>query len=396
MTEVDTLKERARRSIEAVADTLIGLSHRIQANPELAFQEHKASAWVTETLAENGFTVERGVADLPTAIVATAGTGALTIGLCAEYDALPEVGHACGHNVIAAASVGAGIALARLTDDLGVTVRVLGTPAEEKGGGKILMLERGAFEGVHAAMLIHPGPFAQDEVTCSAIACSELDVEYTGKAAHAAGYPWLGLNAADAATVAQVGIGLLRQHLQPGDRIHGIVTHGGGAPNVIPERTTMSYLVRARTLPRLTELERRVVACLEAGAQATGCEIAITRPSPTYSHFEGDRDLESLYTRNLIALGTEPGPPDEALYSTDMSNVSMALPAIHPTVGIESGTAVNHQAEFAAHCVEPSADQAILRGATAMACTCIDAATNEELRARLLAGRRNPGTGPGA
>jgi amidohydrolase len=389
--DVDAVKQKARDAIEGASGALIELSHRIQANPELAFEEHQASGWVAEILEANGFAVDRGVAGLPTAFAATAGTGDLAIGLCAEYDALPEVGHACGHNVIAAASVGTAIALAGLGDELGLTVRVLGTPAEEKGGGKVLMLERGAFDGIHAAMLVHPGPFGADEVSCTAIACSELVVEYTGRAAHAAGYPHLGLNAADAATIAQVGVGLLRQHFEPGDRVHGIVTHGGGAPNVIPERTTLSYYVRASKLERLEALEQRVRACFEAGALATGCRVEITHPGPTYSHFEGDRDLEALYAENLSALGTKPQPPDpDSLYSTDMANISLALPTIHPTIGIDSGESVNHQAEFAAHCVEPSADEALVRGATAMAWTCIDAATNDEVRMRLLAGRRAP------
>ncbi len=385
---VDDLKERTRAAIEEVAGELVDLSHRIQASPELAFEEHRSSGWVAEALAGHGFAVERGVAGLPTAFSATAGDGELTIALCAEYDALPEVGHACGHNVIAAASVGTGIALAQVANDLGITVRVLGTPAEERGGGKILMLERGAFQGVHAAMLVHPGPFATDQVACTAIACSELVVTYHGKAAHAAGYPWLGRNAADAATVAQVAVGLLRQHFEPGDRVHGIVTHGGGAPNVIPERTTLSFYVRAPTIDRLEVLEERVRDCFRAGAIATGCEVEIARDGLPYSHFEGDVDLEAFYASNVSALGHEPKEPGDELYSTDMSNVSLALPTIHPSVGIESGEAVNHQAEFAAYCAQPSADDAILRGATAMAWTCIDAATDGAVRARLLAGTR--------
>jgi amidohydrolase len=389
--DVDRLKGRARDAVSDAAEELIQLSHRIQANPELAFREHRAASWVADSLEGHGFAVERGVADLATAIKATSGTGELVMGLFAEYDALPEVGHACGHNVIAAAGVGAGVALARVADEIDVTVRVMGTPAEEKGGGKILMLERGAFEGIHAAMLVHPGPFGVDEVACSAIACSEFVIEYTGRAAHAAAYPQQGLNAADAATVAQVAIGLLRQHLEPGDRVHGIVTHGGAAPNVIPEHTVLSYYVRATTLERLEELEGRVRDCFQAGALATGCEVSIDRAGPTYSHFEGDRDLESLYAQNIAALNHPPQPPREgAPYSTDMANVSLAIPTIHPTVGIESGTAVNHQAEFATYCGGDSADQALLRGAIAMAWTCIDAAADNRIRVRLLAADRSP------
>ena len=391
MPDLKPLKKRARDTVHGAAEELIELSHRIQANPELAFQEHRAASWVADWLEGHGFAVERGVADLSTALKATSGTGELVLGLFAEYDALPEVGHACGHNVIAAASLGAGVALAQVADELNVTVRVMGTPAEEKGGGKILMLERGALDGIHAAMLVHPGPFGIDEVTCSAIACSELVIEYSGRAAHAAAYPQQGLNAADAATVAQVAVGLLRQHLEPGDRVHGIVTHGGAAPNVIPEHTALSYYVRATSLKRLEELEGRVRDCFQAGALATGCAVSIERAGPTYSHFEGDLDLEALYAENIAALGHPPHLPLEgAPYSTDMANVSLAMPTIHPTIGIESGTAVNHQAEFATYCAGESADQALLRGATAMAWTCIDAAADDQVRARLLAAERRP------
>lgn len=382
-------KARARRAVEQAAPELIELSHRIQANPEVAFQESHASGWVAGALAGHGFRVDRGVAELPTALVATAGAGELVVALCAEYDALPEVGHACGHNIIAAASVGAGIALASLAEELGLTVEVVGTPAEERGGGKVLMLERGVFDGVHAAMLVHPGPFGVDQVHCSAIACSELVVEYTGKAAHAAAYAHQGRNAADAATMAQVAIGLLRQHMEPGDRVHGIVTHGGAAPNVIPELTRLSFFVRARTIRRLEKLEARVADCFRPGALATGCEVSIDHEGPTYSHFEGDRDLEEFYRANVVALGHPLQEVEsDVYYSTDMANVSLALPAIHPTVGIDAGTSVNHQVDFARHCAGPSADRAVLRGAIALCWTGVDAAGDPEARARLLAGRR--------
>ncbi len=394
MPEPDQLKRRAVDSIQRGSADLIDLSHRINANPELGFEEHRSAAWVCDALEANGFAVSRGVADLPTAFVAAAGDGELVLGICAEYDALPGIGHACGHNVIAAAAVGAAIALAPLAGELNATIKVFGTPAEEGGGGKVLMLERGAFEGVHAAMMVHPVPANEEIVrTEGIIASSHLEVEYTGRAAHAAAYPWLGLNAADALTVAQVGIGLLRQHFEPGDRVHGVVTLGGGAPNVIPERTTGSFIVRSKTLERLDRLEARVRDCFEAGALATGCSVEVRRPDPTYSHFEDDEDLVELYTANTTALGRPPKelPEDlkDAVGSTDMANVSLAIPSIHPMVGVESGDAVNHQAAFAAACVTPSADEALIHGATAMAWTCIDAATDAALRSRLL------GTAPG-
>ncbi len=386
----DPLKAIADLAITAAAPELLALSHRLNDEPELAFQEHRAAGWIADALGAYGFAIERGTAGLPTALTARSGTGALVIGLCAEYDALPEIGHACGHNVIAAAAVGAALGLARVADAAGLTVQLLGTPAEEAGGGKALMLERGAFAGIHAAMLVHPGPFGVDSVPCRALACAGLTVTYQGLAAHAGAHPERGRNAADAATVAQVAIGLLRQQMNPHDRVHGIVTAGGAAANVIPDHVTLAYTLRAPTLAALRRLERRVLRCFRAGALATGCRVAVTHDEPAYAHFEGDRDLEALYTANLVAIGGRPtpGPDHPPGFSTDMGNVSLALPALHPTVGIDAGDAVNHQAAFAAHSRGPSADAAVLRGARAMARTAIDAALTARVRARLLAGRR--------
>ena len=225
-----TAKDSARKVVSDAADRLVALSHRIHANPETMFEEERSSRWVAEALDDGGFEVEHGVCDLPTAFVASAGSGPLTVAVCAEYDALPGVGHVCGHNVIAAAAVGAGLALAPVADDLGLAVKVMGTPAEEGGGGKILMLERGAFAGVNAAMMVHPAPVESTHMPCLAV--SHVDVHYTGKEAHASAFPEEGLNAADALTVAQVGAGLLRQHIGPAARVHGIVVHGADVPNV--------------------------------------------------------------------------------------------------------------------------------------------------------------------
>ncbi|MGH9299475.1 MAG: M20/M25/M40 family metallo-hydrolase, partial [Acidimicrobiales bacterium] len=240
------VKERARAVVEADGARLVALSHLVHGHPETAFEETKSSAWCAEALSEAGLDVELGVCDLPTAFSASAGSGPLTVALCAEYDALPGIGHACGHNVIASAAIGAGRALAAVADELGITVRVLGTPAEEGGGGKILMMERGGFEGVNAAMMVHPAPGELDRMPCLAV--EHFDVVYRGKEAHASAFPERGVNAADALTVAQVAIGLLRQHAEDGDQVHGIVTLGGAAPNIIPSLTSAKYYVRARHL----------------------------------------------------------------------------------------------------------------------------------------------------
>ncbi|MGH9125160.1 MAG: M20 family metallopeptidase [Acidimicrobiales bacterium] len=384
-------KERTRTLIEVARERLVKLSHRIHANPELAFEEERAAAWVAGALDTGGLRVEPGICDLPTAFVATAGSGPLHVAICAEYDALPDIGHACGHNVIAAAAVGAGLALAQVADDLGITVQVFGTPAEEGGGGKILMLERGAFDGVHAAMMVHPYPKELAGARCLAV--SHVDVHYRGKSAHAAAYPELGINAADALTVAQVAVGLLRQHIDSSDRIHGIVINGGYAPNIVPDHTIGKWYMRSQTMADLAKLEPRVRRCFEAGAVATGCQIEIVPRSPLYSEMRADRELGALYQGNAEALGRvfarlSREEQDHTAISTDMANVSLAIPTIHPMLGIDSLPAVNHQAEFAAHCITPVADQAILDGATAMAWTVIDAATKPLVRERLLAGRR--------
>jgi amidohydrolase len=383
--DATTAKASARERLNGSQQVLIDLSHRIHAHPELGYQEEQASRWLTETLADAGFAVELGVYDLPTAFVARAGAGPLHIAICAEYDCLPAIGHACGHNIIAAMAVGAGLAAAQVADEVGLTVTVLGTPAEEVGNasGKILLLERGAFAGMHAAMMVHPGPL--DIAFPKVIAAALFTARYTGKEAHAAAYPELGVNAADALTVAQVAIGLLRQHLRANDRIHGITTKGGDAPNVIPAHTAATYIVRAETLDQLEELTPRVFHCFEAGALATGARVELDGGDKPYAHVAHHTALALLYQRNAEALGRQFVEVAQVAGSTDMGNVSLALPAIHPLIGINSLPAVNHQPEFTAACVTPAADQALMDGALAMAWTAIDAATDDALRTSLLA-----------
>jgi amidohydrolase len=378
-------KEAARERVGQARDELVALSHRIHANPELGFEEERACAWLCELLDGAGLQVERGVGELPTAFAARAGSGPLHVVVCAEYDALPAVGHACGHNLIAAMAAGAGLALARVADDVGLRVTVLGTPAEEGGGGKILLLQRGAFDGAHAAMMVHPSPYEQAEMPI--IAVTQFQVAYTGKEAHASAYPFLGVNAADALVVAQTAIGLLRQQLRRGDRVHGIVTRGGDAPNIIPAHTTATWMVRAETLDQLEEVRAKVVRCFEAGALATGTTLSLAEDHEPYAEMHHDHELSALYQRNAEALGRSfVDRGDRGAGSTDMGNVSLALPSIHPTIGIDALPAVNHQPEFTAKCATPAADKAVVDGAVAMAWTAIDAATDPALRDRLLAG----------
>jgi amidohydrolase len=381
-------KARAQEQINTVHDTLIELSHRIHANPELGWEEEHAVAWLSEALSDAGFAVETGICDLPTAFIARAGSGPLHIAVCAEYDCLPGIGHACGHNLIAGMAVGAGIATARVADEVGLTISVIGTPAEEvlNASGKILLLERGAFSGVHAAMMVHPAPL--DVVTPKMIAASTFEAQYTGKEAHASAFPQLGINAADALNIAQTAIGLLRQHILPTDRIHGIITKGGEAPNVIPAHTAATYVMRAETLDQLSELRPKVYRCFEAGAIGTGSRLQLIGGDKPFAHMVHDPDMAAIYRRNAETLGRSFADLGSLLErtaaSTDMGNVSLVLPAIHPFIGINSLPAVNHQPEFAAHCVSEAAGRALIDGALAMAWTAIDMATDARVRERLL------------
>ncbi len=387
-TTSDSAKAGAKDAIDGRAADLIALADDIHGHPELLFAEHHAAGVVADALESAGLQVSVGDYGLETAVVGRAGAGPLHIVVCAEYDALPGVGHACGHNIIAAAAVGAGAALARVADDVGLTVTVLGTPAEEGGGGKILMLDRGAFDGAHAAMMVHPWP--EDRLVPQCLAVDHVDVSYTGRSAHASAAPHRGINAGDALTIAQVAIGLLRQHLAPGDQVHGIVAEGGDAANVVPSHSRGRFMMRAPTIEALRVLRPRIEHCFEAGALATGCQLSITDLSPAYSHMVTDPALIGLWRRNAEALGraypAEDAGAPPPMFSTDMANVSLALPTIHPLLGIETSGAVNHQPEFAAACVGPSANKAVLDGAISMAWTAIDAATRPEIREHLLSG----------
>ena len=379
-----TLEDAVRAAGDQTVDKMLALSHDLHAHPEIAWEEVRSSARVAGDLADAGFTVHQNYTDLATAFLARVGSGPLHLAVCAEYDALPGMGHACGHNIIAAISTGAAIALAPYVDELGITLSVFGTPAEEGGGGKIEMLDRGGFAGVHAAAMVHPGPV--DVARAEPYAVSHSHIRYDGKSAHAAAYPDRGINAADAFTLAQVGIGLLRQHFPSDTRVHGIMTNGGEAPNAIPQRTEGRWYVRARTLAELADLELRVNRCFEAGALATGCELTITPESKPYSEFRTDDRLLDHYVHRAEQQGRRFSSGADSLMnraSTDMGNVSQQVAAIHPYIGIDSLPAVNHQPEFAAAAVTAAADRAAVDGARALALTLLDAALDPVTRRHL-------------
>jgi len=376
------LKAAARERIEQALPELIELSHRIQANPELGYQEVKASGWLADWLEGEGFEVERGVGGLPTAFRASYGSGPLNLAFIAEYDALPEVGHACGHNIIATTSLGAAVGLAAVADHVGVTVQVIGTPAEEGGAGKLELIDAGVFAGVHAALMIHPGP--ADVLEPEVLAAQSFDIVYTGVPSHAGAAPEKGVNAADAIVIAQVALGLLRQSLLPTDRVHGIVKSGGEAMNIIPARTEATWMVRAATVARLEEVRDKMRRCFEAGALASGATLSINE-HPVYADMRHDHELVALYQANAEALGrTFGGSTTFTRFSTDQGNVSYVVPAIHPILDIGCAPAVNHQPEFAAATIAPSGDKAVLDGSVALAFTAIAAATDEAIRIRLL------------
>ena len=374
-----SMKQRATAAFEAVEQDLRNLSRWMYEHPEIAFQEHDTSARLSAFLDRHGFRVEYPAYGLETAFEATTGSGGPNLVICAEYDALPRVGHACGHNIIAAAALGAGAALAPLADELGITVTVLGTPAEERFGGKVDLMNAGAFDNVTAAMMIHPA--TRDVLDPQTLAVSHLEVEFHGKASHAAFAPQEGVNALDAFVQAYVNISTLRQAILPTDKVHGVIEEGGDAPNVIPSYSRSAWYVRAESIVRLQELEARVHAAFEAAAVATGCDVEISQSGHLYEDLQTNHTMAALFEENSVALGRSLAHghdmPVGASGSTDMGNVSHKVPSIHPFLSIESLPAVNHQPEFAAHTITSDGEKAIHDGALAMAWTAIDIVDRE-------------------
>ncbi|QPZ37437.1 M20 family metallopeptidase [Paramicrobacterium chengjingii] len=374
-TVSESLKDRIAARIAEADDDLVGLSNWLHENPETAWAEHRSSASVAEVLAQHGFAIEHPYLGLETAFRATLGDGPFAVGFLAEYDALPGLGHACGHNLISAMSVGGALGLAQVAEDAGITVEVIGTPAEEGGGGKVELIERGAFTELDFALMAHPAP--EDFADAQPLAVTHWHIAYSGRAAHAGAYPERGINANDAFVIAQTAIGMLRQQLPAGVRVHGVQTRGGEAPNAIPAETEGRWYVRAETTALLIETEERVLRCFEAGALATGAELTITPESGRYSEMRADAEALAFYTQNAQALGRvfDVAPEDASMNraSTDMGNVSQIVNAIHPFIGV-GGEFSNHQPGFADACVGPLAEQTLRDGATALAWTALDVA----------------------
>src|SRR3989454_8467638 len=329
------MRQAILQAIDAAAGELVDLGRRIHATPEIAFQEVKASQWLADALEQHGFTVQRGIADLPTAFRAevTAGPGGPGVAFLAEYDALPEIGHACGHNLICTAALGAGIGLATVASGLAGKVLVLGTPAEEGGGGKVLMLQRGAFAGIDAALMFHPADYTL--TARSSLASYRLKVKFLGKAAHAAAAPYEGINALDGLVQMFVNIGLLRQQLRDDARVHGIITYGGAAPNIIPDRAEAAFSVRAADSAYAAAALEKVINCGRAGASATGATFE-HETQKGYDAMNPNRPLADAFGRHLEELGwaVDLPPQRPRMGSTDMGDVSQIMPSVHPYLAI--------------------------------------------------------------
>ncbi|MDF2050935.1 amidohydrolase [Arthrobacter sp. Cr_A7] len=370
--------ERWRPRVQAVAK-------EIHALKEISFEEVRSAEALAVLLEEGGFEVERGTAGLPTAFSAGAGTGDLTVALCVEYDALPEIGHACGHNLIAGASVAAALALRPFVDELGITLKAIGTPAEEHGGGKALMLERGAFDGVGLALMVHP---VQDGITynpagTSAQAVGRYQATFTGKAAHAAAAPHQGINAADAAVLSQVAIGLLRQQIPADHRIACFVAEAGHVTNIIPEKAVVQFECRAFTLPEYEALHQRVRNCFEGAALATGTTLVIEEAEPLYEPLLQDDILAAHWTDAMNAFGKDTSRSSGLSGgSTDMGNISQVIPSLHPWLSIPGANVPIHSHAFAALADSPEAYGVMFQAATALAWTVAGAATTPTERER--------------
>ena len=370
---MSTVKALIGQAVDRLADDLEALSRKIHDHPELAYQEVQAAAWLADYLTGQGFAVERGVAGVDTAFRATMDTGSgPTIAILCEYDALPAIGHACGHNIIATAGAGAGAALAAVRDTLPAgRIQVIGTPAEEGGGGKIKLIQGGIFEGVDVAMMIHG--FDRWILHQDLLGIVRVGFEFTGKAAHASADPWEGVNALDAVIQTFNNVSMLRQQVRPDARIHGIVTQGGAAPNIIPEIAACTFYVRAPRLDDMWDLHRRVIACAEGAARATGCTLRVIDLEAPYEPLKRNNTLLGLFRANMAAIGAVESPPlADRMGSSDIGNVSQVIPAIQPMVQIAPHGTPIHSRAFEAAAVAPLARRGMCQSAKTLAMTTYD------------------------
>ena len=381
--DIERLKTSVVGEIDAHRQQLSELSLKIHANPEIAFQEVKSATWLTEYLKENGFSIEQGICGLATAFRASYGQGKPAIAILAEYDALPKLGHACGHNIIATSAVGAGIAAKLAVDRFGGTVLVIGTPGEEMEGGKVFMIDRGAFDGVDVAMMMHPG--VRNTATIRGLACQSLGVEFFGKPAHAAARPAEGINALEAMIQSYTAINSLRQHIKSSARIHGIITDGGEAANVVPAHSAGYFIVRAEDDDYLDELKQKVINCFTGAAMASGARLEYKWGEVRYSSLRNNLTLAQLFRRNIQSLGRKMplSDPRVSFGSTDMGNVSQLVPGIHPMIAIAPVNVLGHSPEFASAAASEKGTLGLLDAAKALAMTVVDLVANPEIVVRV-------------
>ena len=372
---LESLRKDVVSAVDSMRDELLALSHAIHGEPEVSLEEFKAAARLSGAVAGHDIAVTREAFGMPTAYAAEFGKqGGPVVAILSEYDALPGIGHACGHNIIASAGYGAAIALSKLGSQLPGVVRYLGTPAEESHGGKEVMARQGAFDRADAAMMIHPSNL--NLVTMPCIAVSEVEAIYHGRASHASAMPFRGLNALDAVVTAYQSIAQLRQHIRNTERIHGIITDGGMAPNIVPERAACRYYVRAADANELAPLKERVQACFEAGALATGCRLEINWSGVDYLDLKTNWPLAEVFERHARAVGREFFPlkdiPQGFAGSTDMGNVSHRIPSIHPMLAVAPVGVIIHNPEFALWAASDRGDAAVIDGAKTLALTALE------------------------
>ncbi len=373
--DLDAAKDRMGAVVDEHAELLLDVSHQIHAHPELNFEETFAHDLLCDVLDRQGLKAERHAHGVDTAFVARAGGSGPNIAVCLEYDALPGIGHACGHNIIAAAGLGAGLAAATVADVCGGQVTILGTPAEEGGGGKVFLLREGAFDGVDAAVMVHPA--GCDLRSMNTIAIQQCRAVYRGESAHAAAAPEQGRNALDAAVLGYVNVAALRQHILPEERIHGVFVDGGDKPNIVPARAETSWYVRSPSLAALEDLKVRFAACIEAGALAAGCHHDLEWIDPPYAEMIDIDAMLDRYADNAARLGREVLEPgvggiECVVGSTDMGDVSYVVPSIHPMLKAADRGVPIHTEAFAGFAAGPLGDAAVLDGAKALAWTIAD------------------------
>ncbi|MBA2265133.1 MAG: M20 family metallopeptidase [Chloroflexi bacterium] len=387
--------DRLAAAVEAVLPEALELSHRVHANPEIAFEERQASAWTAELLEKHGFDIDRKAGGLETAFVARwhGRAAGHVVAFAGEYDALPEVGHGCGHNLMCSSSAGAAIATAGLLGrDFDGEIRFIGTPAEEAGNGKVHLINAGVFDDIDVCLQIHPSDNTSSEILCLAI--TEVGVTFHGKLAHASADPWLGKNALDAIVLLYTMISQWRQHLKPGERVHGIITHGGAAPNIVPDETSGRWYVRSPIDEDLEPMIERVRSMADAAAAATGCTAEIVEDPVTRCRtMLNNPTLLEIWRRQLADAGVTDGPVDPNAGSTDMTNVSHELPTIHPYLAIAPRGTPGHSREFAAHAGGPDGDEMLPKAISILAASAVELLSSPELVERAWTELREQGGG---